>query len=148
MYTFSKFLHLAAAMVWLGGMTFVLLALRPSLGLVEAPPQRLRLLAAVLRRFFVLVWLAVATLVLSGVYMYGHASSQAAPLGWHLMSGVGVLMTLIYAHLYFAPYRRLQRSVTAADWPAAARASAQIARLVMVNFILGWLAVAVISFLG
>jgi uncharacterized membrane protein len=148
MYTFFKFAHVAAAIVWLGGMAFMLLALRPSLGLVEAPPQRLSLLASVLRRFFVLVWIAVGTLLLSGLYMYGDVAAQAAPLGWHLMSGMGVLMALIYAHLYFAPYRRLQRSVSAADWPAAAKASAQIARLVMINFVLGWLAVAVISFLG
>lgn len=148
MYTLFKFLHLVAAIVWLGGMAFMLLALRPSLTVLETPSQRLGLLAPVLRRFFVLVWISVGTLLLSGVYMYGHAASQAAPLGWHLMSGIGVLMALIYAHLYFAPYRRLQRAVSAADWPTAAQAAAQIARLVSVNFILGWLAVAIISFLA
>ena len=148
MYTFFKFAHIGAAIVWLGGMTFMLLALRPSLGLVVAPPQRLSLLVAVLSRFFVLVWIAVGTLLLSGFFMYSDAPGQAAPVGWHLMSGIGVLMTLIYAHLYFAPYRRLRLAVSAADWPGAARASSLIARLVMVNFILGWLALAVISFLA
>jgi uncharacterized membrane protein len=147
MYTLFKFFHLVAAMVWLGGMSFMLLALRPSLPTLEAPPQRLRLLAAVLSRFFAAVWAAIGVLLLSGAYMYGHADAQAAPLGWHLMSGLGVLMFLVFGHLYFSPYRRLQRAVAAADWPAAAGRAVLIARLVGLNFVLGWLAVAAITFL-
>lgn len=147
MYTFFKFFHLVAAIVWLGGMGFMLLALRPSLPTLEAPPQRLKLLTTVLRRFFAAVWAAIGVLLLTGAYMYGHVNAQAAPLGWHLMSGIGVLMFLIFGHLYFSPYRRLQQAVVAADWPAAAARAATIARLVSVNFALGWLAVAAIVFL-
>ncbi len=148
MYTLLKFLHLAAAIVWLGGMAFMLAALRPSLPRVEAPPQRLGLLAAVLRRFFLLVWVSIAVLLASGLYMFGHAGAQAAPLGWHLMSGIGVLMMLIFGHLYFALYRPLLRAVAAADWPAGARRANLIARLVLVNFVLGWLAIAAIRLLA
>ena len=147
MYTLFKFFHLVAAVVWLGGMSFMLLALRPSLPVLEAPPQRLRLLVTVLRRFFAAVWAAIGVLLLSGTYMYGHADAQAAPLGWHLMSGIGVLMFLVFGHLYFSPWRRLQQAVAASDWPAAAGCATLIARLVSVNFVLGWLAVAAIVFL-
>jgi uncharacterized membrane protein len=147
MYTLLKFLHVVAAVVWLGGMSFMLLALRPSLATLEQPAQRMRLLATVLRRFFAGVWAAIGLLLLSGTYMYGHADAQAVPLGWHLMSGIGVLMFLIYGHLYFAPYRQLQRAVAAADWPTAAGRATLIARLVSVNFVLGWLAIAAITFL-
>lgn len=147
MYSLLKFLHLAAAMIWLGGMAFMLFALRPSLPLIEAPAQRLPLLAAVLRRFFVLVWAAIALLLLSGFYMLGHAGSQAAPVGWHVMAGIGTLMCLIFGHIYFALYRPLLRAVAGADWPQGARRANLIAKLVMVNFVLGWLAVAAIVFL-
>lgn len=147
MYTLFKFFHLVAAIVWLGGMGFMLLALRPSLPVLEAPPQRLKLLVTVLRRFFAAVWAAVGVLLLSGAYMYGHADAQAAPLGWHLMSGIGVLMFLVFGHLYFSRWRRLQQAVAASDWPAAAGCATLIARLVSVNFVLGWLAVAAIVFL-
>mgnify|MGYP001381422029 CR=1 FL=1 len=147
MYTLFKFFHLVAAVVWLGGMSFMLLALRPSLPVLEAPPQRLKLLVTVLRRFFAAVWAAVGVLLLSGAYMYGHADAQAAPLGWHLMSGIGVLMFLVFGHLYFSPWRRLQQAVAASDWPAAAGCATLIARLVSVNFVLGWLAVVAIVFL-
>lgn len=146
MYIFLKFLHLVAAIVWLGGMTFMLHALRPKLAGLLDPPQRLTLLAGVLRRFFLLVWLAVVVILLSGGYLLGHAGAQAAPLGWHLMAGIGTLMCLIFGHIYFAPYRRLQAAVAAADWPEGGRRANQIAQLVTVNFWLGWLAIAAITF--
>jgi uncharacterized membrane protein len=148
MYTFLKFLHLVSAIVWLGGMTFMLRALRPTLGETLEPPQRLPLLAGVLRRFFLLVWLAVVVILLSGGYLLGHAGAQAAPLGWHLMAGIGTLMCLIFGHIYFAPYRRLQAAVAAANWPEGGKRANQIARLVTVNFWLGWLAVAAITFMA
>jgi uncharacterized membrane protein len=148
MYSLLKFLHLAGAMVWLGGMTFMLLALRPSLPLVETPAQRLPLLAAVLRRFFLLVWAAIAVLLLSGFYMFGHAGAQAAPLGWHAMAGIGTLMMLIFGHIYFALHRPMVRAIAAADWARGGRRANLIAKLVMLNFVLGWLAVAAIVFLA
>ena len=49
------FLHLAAAITWLGDVSFMLFALRPA-ALQLAPPQRLPLIADVLRRFLKLVW--------------------------------------------------------------------------------------------
>lgn len=148
MYSTLKFLHLAAGMVWLGGMAFMLLALRPSLPAVESPAQRLPLLAAVLRRFFLLVWVAIALLLASGFYMLGHAGAQAAPVGWHAMASIGTLMCLIFGHLYFALYRPMVRAIAAADWSAAGRRANTIAKLVMANFVLGWLAVAAIVFLA
>ncbi len=148
MYTLLKFLHLAAAIVWLGGMTFMLLALRPSLGTLQTPAQRLPLLVEVLRRFFAAVWLSVAVLLLSGGYLYSHAGAQAAPLGWLLMAVIASVMFIIFGHIYFAQYRPIQRAVAQADWPAAGRGAQRLAGWVTLNFVLGWLAVAAVSFLG
>ena len=64
-----KFLHIAAAIVWLGGICFMLFSLRPAAAEQLAPPQRLPLIADVLRRFFMLVWLAVAILLVTGLAM-------------------------------------------------------------------------------
>jgi len=147
MFTLLKLLHLAAAILWLGGMAFTLLALRPALGSIETPAQRLALLAQALARFFTLVWGCIAVLLGSGLYMLAHAGAQAAPLGWHVMSAIGTLMMLIFGHLYFAPFRRLRRAVTESDWPEAASQAGLIAKLVSVNFVLGWLAVAAVILL-
>jgi len=141
MYEWIKSLHLAAGIIWIGGMTLLLWAVRPAaLGLLP-PAQRLPLLHQVLARFFVLVWMSIAVLLASGGWMFGSADMKLVPLGWHLMAGLGTLMCLIFAHLYFAPFRRLTHAVQTQDWPMGAKALAQIHPLVLSNFALGWLVV-------
>lgn len=137
---FAKLLHLAAAAIWLGGMAFMLLALRPALGSL-APAQRLPLLAHVLTRFFALVWICLAVLLLTGGYLM---HSGAATPGVHAMLGIGLLMAGIFAYLYGWPFRALKRAVAAQDWPAAGRAASVLPRLVWLNFVLGWVAVVAV----
>ena len=143
---FAKFLHLASAIIWLGGMAFVLAALRPAATTLLPPPLRLPLLARALSRFFMLVWVCIALLLATGSYWLASVGMKAAPLGWHLMLGAGLLMCLIFAHIYFGPFRRLKAAVLASDWPEGGRRAGQIATLVMINFVLGWLAVAAVVF--
>ena len=141
MYEWFKFFHLAAAMVWLGGMAVLILALRPVVIAQMAPPERLALMSTVLSRFFVMVWIAVALILASGFWMLSITDMKLAPKGWHAMSVLGLLMCLIFAHIWFAPFRRLKAAVLASDWPAAGKALGQIHPLVVTNFVLGWLAV-------
>jgi uncharacterized membrane protein len=144
MYEWIKWLHLSAGIVWLGGMTVLLVAVRPVAIAQLAPPERLPLMAAVLGRFFALVWASIALLLVSGGWMFASADLSLAPRGWHAMAGLGSLMCVIFAHLWFAPFRRLKRAVAQADWPVAGRALGQIHPLVVINFCLGWLAVAAV----
>ncbi len=142
-YETIKWLHLAGAIVWMGGMAFVLWALRPSLGGL-APDVRATLIGRVLSRFFTAVWLCIAVLLASGLWMLLSADMRLAPKGWHAMSGLGALMCLIFAHIWFAPYRQLRRALAQADWAQAGQALARIHPLVVTNFCLGWLAVAAV----
>jgi uncharacterized membrane protein len=144
---FAKFLHLASAIIWLGGMAFVLAALRPAVTTLLPPPLRLPLLTRALSRFFVMVWICIALLLSTGSHWLASVGMRSAPLGWHLMLGAGVLMCLIFAQIYFGPFRRLKSAVLASDWPEGARLAGQVARLVTVNFVLGWLAIAAVVFL-
>ena len=143
-----KFLHLAAAIVWLGGIFFMLFSLRPAAAELLAPPQRLPLIAQVLRRFFAGVWLTMAILLVTGLIMLLGAGMKNAPVGWHLMLGIGVLMFALFGHLYFGPFRRLRQAVSACDWPEGGRRVGQIATLAMVNLALGAGAIAAVIFLG
>ena len=142
-----KFLHLSAAIVWLGGIGFMLFSLRPVAAELLAPPQRLPLIAQVLRRFFVGVWLAMAILLVTGVVMLLGVGMKNAPASWHLMLGIGVLMFALFGHLYFGPFRRLKQAVSACDWPEGGRRVGQIATLAMVNLTLGAGAIAAVIFL-
>ncbi len=144
MYEWFKFFHLGAGILWLGGMALVIFALRPVAIARLAPPERLPLLSLVLSRFFVMVWVSIAVLLASGLWMLSGADMKLAPKGWHAMSGIGLLMCLIFAHIWFAPFRRLKTAVQAADWPSAGKALGQIHPLVLTNFALGWLAVAAV----
>ena len=142
----AKFFHLTGAVVWLGGMAFVIAAFRPAITLHLQAPQRLPLLVFALGRFFILVWVSIALLFVTGFTLLAGSGMKAAPLGWHLMAGLGTLMFLIFGHLYFGPFRRLKLAVRAADWPRGGQQAKVVARIVMVNFILGWLAIAAVTF--
>ncbi|MBK6006044.1 DUF4149 domain-containing protein [Ramlibacter ginsenosidimutans] len=144
MHSLLVFLHLAAAIFWMGGMAFVLLALRPAVAAQLPPPQRLPLMIAVLTRFFAVVVASIVVLLATGVPLLLQAPAGEAPRGWHVMAGVGVLMMLLFGHIWFAPWRRAQRAVAAQDWPEGGRRLNQIALLVKINFALGWLAIAAV----
>ncbi|PIT72222.1 DUF4149 domain-containing protein [Limnohabitans sp. G3-2] len=141
MYEWFKFLHLGAGIVWLGGMALVILALRPVAIQRLPPPERLALMSGVLSRFFVMVWLCIALILATGFWMLSGTDMKLAPRGWHAMSGLGVLMCLVFAHIWLAPFRRLKAAVAAEDWPQAGKALGQIHPLVLTNFALGWAAV-------
>ena len=147
-----KLLHLVAGIVWMGGMTFMLLALRPAAMEVLEPPVRARLMGAVWRRFFAAVLVAIVILLVTGTSLYTTTfravkeatGAGSVPLGWNLMLAVGVTMVLIFGHIYFAGFKRFQRAVAAGEWPVAAQAAAQVQRLVQINFLLGWVAIAAV----
>lgn len=143
-----KFMHIAASIAWLGGIGFMLVALRPAAGALLAPPQRLPLIAQVLSRFFVLVWVTIAVLLLTGLGMLLAVGLKNAPLGWHVMLGLGLLMFALFGHLYFGPFRRLKLAVQAADWPEGGRRVGQIATLATVNLVLGTIAIGSVIFLA
>jgi uncharacterized membrane protein len=136
-------LHLLAATVWVGGMFFAYMVLRPvAAGTLEAP-LRLTLWVRVFTGFFPWVWFAVISLLLTGYPMlFGVFGSMGnAPIYVHLMQAMGLIMMLIFGHVFFAPFRRLKRAVAAEDWETGGRQLAQIRRLVGVNLVLGLMVV-------
>ena len=66
MYDYIKLLHLTAGIVWLGGMTFMLFALRPAALATLESQSRALLMGQVWRRFFALVLAAIALLFTTG----------------------------------------------------------------------------------
>jgi uncharacterized membrane protein len=138
------FMHLAAAILWMGGMAFMLIALRPAVHAQLQPPQRLPLMLQVMRRFFAVVIASVAVLLATGVPLITQLPAAQTPRGWHAMAGLGLLMMLVFGHVFFAPYRRARAAVAAQDWPEGGRRTNQIVRLVKINFALGWIAIAAV----
>jgi uncharacterized membrane protein len=141
---FARFLHVLGAVVWVGGMFFAYMALRPAAAALLQPPERLKVWRETFRRFFFWVWISVAAILASGLWMIGLLGGfGTAGLHVHLMFALGLVMMGIFAHVYFAPYRRLVRYVEQDDWKAAGAALGQIRKLVAVNLALGIVTVAV-----
>ncbi len=145
----AKGLHVLAAVIWIGGMFFAYMVMRPSVGGIEAPPERLRLWGRVFERFFRWVWVAVVVLLASGYWMVLVELGGFAAVGIdvHIMQGIGLIMILIFLHLYFAPYRRFRRALAAEDFQGAGAALDRIRVIVATNLVLG-LALAVVGGTG
>ena len=143
----SLFLHVLSIVVWVGGMFFAYMALRPVAASVLEPPQRLTLWAGVFGKFFPWVWAAVVLILLSGLHMLMKLGGASAPHYALTMLGLGVAMMLIFAHVFFAPYKKLKRAVGEQNWKAGGAALAQIRMLIGINLSLGLLTIALV-FLG
>jgi uncharacterized membrane protein len=144
--TLSLFLHVLSIVVWVGGMFFAYMALRPVAATVLEPPQRLTLWAGVFGKFFPWVWTAVALILASGLYML-HLMGGAAPKYAYTMLVLGVVMMLIFGHVFFSPYKKLKRAVAAQDWPSGGAALGLIRKLVGINLSIGLVTIAVV-FIG
>ncbi len=136
-------LHALAAVLWVGGMFFAYMVLRPSAGSLE-PRLRLALWHRVFSRFFPFVWASIAVLLVSGYAMLFLRFGGFAGAGLHIqiMQATGLLMMLLFLHLFFAPWRRFSRAVAAGASADAAAALDQIRRIVAINLVLGLITVA------
>jgi uncharacterized membrane protein len=137
-------LHVLAAVVWVGGMFFAYMVLRPSAGALPSE-TRLSLWHGVFRRFFPMVWVSIAVLLASGygmmfLYLGGFAG---APPYVHVMQGIGILMVLLFLHLFFAPWRRFGAAIAAKNFSEAGKRLGEIRRVVATNLALGLVTIVV-----
>jgi uncharacterized membrane protein len=120
------------------------MVLRPSAGPLE-PAARLTLWQRVFGRFFPWVWASIAVMLISGYTMLFVHFGGFAGAGPHInvMQLTGIVMMLLFLHLYFAPWRRFSRAVETGAVQDAAKQLNQIRRIVAINLVLGLLTVAV-----
>ena len=140
----SLVLHTLSAVVWVGGMFFAHQALRPAAAALE-PGPRLMLWSRVLGRFFAWVFAAIVLLLVTGYAMVFGIFGGFGGIGLYinLMQALGILMMLLFLHLYFAPWRRFRSAVTRQDWAEGGRQLGQIRTIVTINLVLGVIVVAI-----
>jgi uncharacterized membrane protein len=144
LYTSMLLLHVLGVVVWVGGMFMMHVAVRPAAVELLPPPQRLPLIASVLRRFFFWVAIAVVAVLLSGIGMILEGGGfRNAHLSVHVMFAIGLAMMAIFLHIRLAPFKRMQSAVASSEWPVAARHLEQVRLLVTTNLVLGILTIAV-----
>src|SRR5436305_12128578 len=125
-------------------MFFALLVLRPATAALE-PGPRLDLWLRVFERFFAWVFAAIVLLLASGYAMvFGvYSGFRGIGLHVHIMQAVGIIMMLLFFHLYFAPWRRFRAALARQDQAAAAAQLGQIRTMVAINLVLGLVTVGV-----
>ncbi|MGC5702904.1 CopD family protein [Pseudomonas sp. NFXW11] len=137
-------LHVLAALVWVGGMFFAWMVLRPAAVAALEGPARLKLWAQVFPRFFVWVWVAVVLLPISGIGLLQMRFNgfETAPRYVQAMMGLYLVMTALFIRIQALQLPELHKAVAAEDWPAGAAVLGKIRRLVGSNLIIGLLLVA------
>lgn len=140
----SLLFHVLGIVVWVGGMFFAYMALRPVAASVLEPPQRLTLWAGVFGKFFPWVWVSVLLILLTGLHMMALFGWLAAPLYVLAMLAIGLLMMLIYLVVFFVPYAKLKRAVAEQNWKAGGAALGQIRQLIGINLVLGLLTIVLV----
>ncbi|MEE4129052.1 CopD family protein [Pseudomonas viridiflava] len=139
-------LHLLAALVWVGGMFFAWMVLRPAVIAALEGPSRLKVWVQVFPRFFVWVWAAVIVLPITGIGMIqlNFTSFETAPRYVQIMMGLYVVMVALFLRIHSLQLPELQRAVEAEQWSEGVAALGRIRRLVGINLIIG-LAVVLIA---
>ena len=142
--TVALIIHILAAVVWVGGMFFAHQVLRPAAAMLE-PGPRLILWSRVLGRFFAWVIAAIILLLPSGYALVLGVLGGFRAIGLYinLMQGLGILMVLLFLHLYFAPWRRFRMAVARQDWTEGGRQLGQIRTIVTINLVLGLVVAAI-----
>jgi uncharacterized membrane protein len=137
-------LHALAGAVWVGGMFFAYVVLRPAAGALD-PPVRLALWSAVLGRFFAWVWGIVVVLPVTGLLLiHLHYGGSWSGL-WHVhtMTALGIVMIGLFVFLALRPFRSLRQSLARGDLSGAGAALAGVRRIVALNLTLGLVILAV-----
>ena len=141
LYGVLKALHVLCAVIWVGGMFFAYVVLRPSLSVLE-PPQRIALHGQVFRRFFLVIWHAMPVIVLSGFAMIFAVFGGMAGVRWNVnvMMLLGLIMAAVFLAIFFGPYRTFRASPGPGPLDS-------IRKLIAINLLLGLLT-SVIAVLG
>jgi uncharacterized membrane protein len=142
--TVALILHALSAVVWVGGMFFAHQVLRPAAASLD-PAPRLILWSRVLGRFFAWVIATIVLLLASGYALVFAVFGGFSRVGIHvhLMQGIGILMMLLFFHLYFAPWSRFHAAVARQDWAEGGRQLGRIRMIVTINLVLGLIVVAI-----
>ena len=139
---FASAVHAMGAALWVGGMFFAYVVLRPSLGAFE-PPQRLTLWNEVFQRFFFWVWIIILALPATGYWQVYMDFGGLGESGLHvnIMNITGLVMIGLFLFLYFSPYQKFKNAVESEQWPIAAGHLNMIRRIVGANTVLGLITV-------
>jgi uncharacterized membrane protein len=141
---FLVFLHVLGAIVWVGGMIAMRIAIHPALQHIEDPKQRLARTLEMVRNLFTLVLPFILIILLTGLVMGLAVGGSGTPLGIfvHLKEAIWTVMTVNYA-LMVKRRNQAERHFVSGDLAGARETLAPLAKFMLpLNIFLGVLALA------
>ena len=145
-----KWIHLLATVAWIGGMFTNFFIYIPSLGKTLEPPIAGRLMAAVMKRFRILVYISMGVFLVTGILMASlHLDSGAMQSARNQMVTILIFKVPLYilmvilaiaAFEFVAP--RVARLAAEGPSPRLQRAQRTQKILAMAGFVLGVLILA------
>jgi len=138
-------IHVFLAVIWVGGMFFAYMVLRPAMGTLEPPFERPKLWSQVFKKFFPWVWMAVIFMPITGYALIfsQFGGFKSLPVYINIMHLLGITMILIYVFLFMGPYKHLQKAVAANDAALAGQHIQVIRQIVGINLSLGLITIAI-----
>jgi uncharacterized membrane protein len=131
-------LHILSAVIWVGGMFFAYMCLRPVAAKLLEPPIRLSLWTDIFARFFNWVWVSVILLIITGHWMILNLGGIDAVSRYIIIMQVsGYVMITLYLYVFFVPYQALKKHVEGSRWQEAGSNLNRIRRIVAINVLLG-----------
>jgi len=132
-------IHLIAGTIWVGGMFFAYVILRPGSVKILEPELRLQLWNYCFSRFFNWIWVIVICTPISGYFINSHNSSfiQESDFQNLLMQAVGWIMVGIFIFVFFFPYKKFKFSVIEKNFVVASQQLNIIRKFIAINLALG-----------
>jgi uncharacterized membrane protein len=150
-----KWIHLLATVAWIGGMFTNFFVYLPSIAKTLDAPQAGRLLAVVMKRFRVLVYVSMAVFLLTGILMASmHLNTDAIQSSRIELVGILIFKVPLYivmvilaiiAFEFVAP--RVARLAPDGPSPKLQRAQRTQRILALTGFVLGILVIGISSLL-
>ena len=141
--TVLVFLHVLSAIVWIGGMIAIRVAVHPVLQSIDDPKIKLSKTLQIVGRLFHLVIPFIIILIVTATLMAVGLGFKGTDLYWliHVKEVIWTLMTLNFIYMYIRR-RKAQKLFDAGDLPGAKAQAAPLPNLLLpINIVLGIAAV-------
>ena len=146
LWNLANTLHTLAAVIWVGGMFFAYVALRPAMaGLPKE--DALALWRRTLQTFLRWVLVMVVVLWVTGIYQMFFVLSGFGAAGIHVdtMFATALVMTILFFWLNHGPFHTFKIAADSRDFETAGRVIETVRKIVATNLVLGIITVAVAS---
>ena len=146
LWNLSNTLHTLAAVIWVGGMFFAYVALRPAMsGLPKE--EALALWRRTLQTFLRWVLVMVVVLWATGIYQMFFVLSGFGAGGIHVdtMFTTALVMTILFFWLNHGPFRKFKLAADSRDFDTAGQVIQTVRKIVATNLVLGIITTAVAS---